>query len=309
MRDPDQQRSVDIWAGLALVLLSTAIYGLTPSIVAFTRGEVPILDMVAYRSAVAALMFFALSRVRRRALRRPSPARRGRSRGILVGAFLWGPQILVYYASFEYIATSLAVAIGFVYPTIVLLLVSATRRRWPGRADVGFSMVALLGISALLLPGGDAGVHPAGVTLALFAALGYAVYVVLAATLLEEVDLFDVGAQISLGATVSAVAIGVVLGQLSLLTDPRELAVIAGQAVLMVVATGCYYGGLIRLGSTQASLVDTVQPAIALVAGTALLGERMVALQFLGVGLVTASVALSSLLAHRRAAVPYADPP
>lgn len=302
------RRPRDLWAGLGLVLLSTTIYGLTPSIVALSRGEVPIIDMVAYRSAAAALLFVILGRLcRPRGRRRPT--RGGRARGVLVGALLWGPQVLLYYASFEYIDTSLAVAIGFVYPTIVLLLVSVIQRRWPGRADTGFSLLALLGIAALLLPGGDAGVHPVGVALAILAACAYAVYVILADSLLRDVDLFSFGAQISVGAAVSGVVIGAGLGRLSVLTQPHELLVVCGQAVLMVVATGCYYGGLIRLGSTQASLVDTVQPAIAVVAGIALLGERMVLVQLLGVALVTGSVALSSVLAHRRAAVPYADPP
>lgn len=301
---------LDIWTGLGLVLLSTCIYGLTPSLVAFSRGEVALIDMVSYRSAAAALLFLVLGRLRQVL---PGPranaVHRGPARGILVGAVLWGPQILVYYASFEYIDTSLAVAVGFIYPTIVLLLASAAQRKRPERSDTGLSIVALMGIAALLLPGGDAGVHPIGVALAVLAAVAYAVYVVLAASLLQDGDLFDVGAQISIGATVSAIAIGAVLGRLSVLADPHELMLVGGQAVLMVVATACYYGGLVRLGSTQVSLVDTVQPAIALVAGTLLLGESMVAVQVLGVALVTASVALSSVLAHRRAAVPYADPP
>src|SRR5690242_13014613 len=152
--------SLDVWAGLGLVLLSTTIYGLTPSIVAFSRGDVAIPDMVAYRSAVAALLFVVLGRLRGRHARR-RPTRRGGARGFLVGALLWGPQVLLYYASFSYIDTSLAVAIGFVYPTIVLFLVSAGHRSWPGRADTALSLLALLGIAALLLPGGDAGVHPA----------------------------------------------------------------------------------------------------------------------------------------------------
>lgn len=304
--------------GLGLVLLSTAVYGVTPSLVALSRGEVSVIDMVAYRSAVAALLFFALARIRRAHRRRRAaadsnppvdPLRPGAARGLLIGAALFGPQVMLYYASFSYINTSLAVAIGFVYPTIVLLLAALMLRLRPPSSDLGLSALALVGIAALLLPGSGGGVHPAGVALAVLAAFGYALYVLLADSLLQDVDLFEVGAQVSLGAAFSAIATGLVIGRLGVLSDPQEILVVCGQAVLIVVATGCYYGGLMRLGSSQASLVDTAQPGIALVAGAVLLGERMVAIQVVGVALVTASVALSSVIAHRRAAVPYADPP
>jgi drug/metabolite transporter (DMT)-like permease len=295
---------------LGLVLLSTTIYGLTPSLVTLLRDEVAVVDLIAYRSAAAALLFGLLAHLRqastphRSATVRPSPIR-----GFAIGAVLFGPQVLLYYASFAYIDTSLAVAVGFTYPTIVLLLVSAMRRSRPRGSDAGLTAIAMLGIGALLLPGSDGGVHPTGVALAILAACGYAGYVVLADSLLQDVDLFEVGAQISAGAAVSAVAVGVALGRMSLLREPQEWWIVGGQAVLLVVATGTYYGGLTRLGSTQASLVDTVQPAIALTAGAVLLGESMLAVQVLGVALVTAAVALSSILAHRRAALPYADPP
>jgi drug/metabolite transporter (DMT)-like permease len=305
-----RRRPSDVWAGLGLVLLSTAIFGVTPSLVTFSRGELSVIEMVAYRTALASLLFLVLARLHRAHVGlRSGPVRVGPTRGILIGAILWGPQVILYYASFAYIDTSLAVAIGFLYPTLVLLLASAARRRRPGRSDVGLSLLALLGIAALLLPGSDAGVHPLGVALAALAAGGYAVYVLLADSLLREADIFEVGAQVSVGAALSAITTGLVLGNLSVLTSRHELLVVSGQAVLLVAATGCYYGGLIRLGSTQASLVDTAQPAVALLAGAALLGERMVAVQLVGVALVTASVAISSALAHRRATVPYADPP
>ncbi|WP_281290982.1 DMT family transporter [Nocardioides antri] len=302
--------SVRVWAGVALVLLSTVIYGSTPALVTFVRGDVSVVDLIAYRAALAALMFLALARLvgvwsgRRRLRSASRPVR-----AVLVGASLWGPQFLLYYASFEYIDTSLAVAIGFVYPTVVLILVAATERQRPAPVEIALSLLALLGIAALLLPGGDAGVHPLGVCLALLAACGYAVYVLLADRLLQDVEPFELGAQISLGATICAVAVGLVLQRMSVLTDPRDLVVVGAQAVLMVVATGCYYGGLMRLGSSQASLVDTAQPVVALAAGGLLLGESMVAVQVAGVVVVTASVALSSVLTHRRATVPYADPP
>lgn len=266
------------WTGLSLVLLSTTIYGVTPSLVTFSRGEMSTIDLIAYRSAIAALVFLGLARLGRARRDAGRDATRPRSlRGLGTSLLLWGPQVMLYYASFSYIDTSLAVAIGFSCPTIVVLLVAATRKRRPSSSDIGLSTLALVGIVCLLAPGSDAGVQPWGAVLAGLAALGYAAYVVLGDSLLQDADLFEVGWQVLAGAALSAMVVGLFLGELTLLRFPRELVVAGVQALLLVAATGCYYGGLTRLGSTQASPADSVQPAIALVAGAVLLGERTVA--------------------------------
>ena len=220
----------------------------------------------------------------------------------MIGAVLWGPQVLLFYASFQYVDTSLAVAVSFIYPTLVLILGSIHVGARPHPVDLSLSVLALAGIAVLLLPGGAGEVDPMGVGLVLLAALGYAVYVLAADRLLQGVGPFELGAQVSIGAMLCTAAVGLVLGRLSLLSDPLDWAVVAMQAVLMVAATACYYGGLRALGSGQASLIDTVQPVVALLAGSALLGESMGVTRLVGVALVMSSVAVSSVLAHRRAA-------
>jgi probable blue pigment (indigoidine) exporter len=276
------------------------IYGVTPAIVTASRGDVPVLDMIVYRSAVAALVFAVLDRV----LRSPRAGPRrdvgsGSHRGILLGVALWGPQVLLFYASFAYIDTSLAVAISFVYPSVVLLAGPLVGRRRPSPLDLTLSLLALIGIAALLLPGGAGGVQAAGVCLALLAAVGYAAYVLGADRLLRGVRPFELGAQISFGALLGTAGVGLALQRLSVLGDPRDWLLVGTNAVMMVAATSCYYGGLTRLGSGQASLLDSLQPVVALAAGSMLLGESMVVTQVLGVALVVASVAVASVVAHR----------
>lgn len=297
-----------MWSGIGLVLLSTVIYGATPAIVAASRGQVSIVDLIAYRSALAAVLFLILSRSLRRRQSRSgqSPTRSGH--GVIIGAVLWGPQVLLFYASFEFIDTSLAVAISFIYPTLVLVMGSILRRERPNPVDLSLSVLALVGIAVLLLPGGAGDVDPAGVGLVLLAACGYAAYVLCADRLLQGARPFEVGAEISIGAVIWTVPAGLVLQRLSLLSDPRDWVVVATQAVLMVAATTCYYGGLRILGSGQASLVDTVQPVVAMAAGGMLLGESMGVVQVLGVALVMTSVAVSSGMAHRRTAAVGSSP-
>lgn len=278
------------------------IYGITPAIVTASRGDVPVLDMIVYRSAVAALLFAVLDRLRRS--RRAGPSRAAgtsRHRGILLGVVLWGPQVLLFYGSFAFIDTSLAVAISFVYPSLVLLAGPLAARRRPSPLDLTLSLLALIGIAALLLPGGAGGVHVVGVCLALLAAVGYAAYVLGADRLLQGARPFELGAQISFGALLWTAGVGLALQRLSVLGDPRDWLLVGANAVLMVAATSCYYGGLTRLGSGRASLLDSLQPVVALAAGSILLGESMVVTQVLGVALVVVSVAASSVVAHRNA--------
>lgn len=55
--------------------------------------------------------------------------------GVLLSLCLLGPEILVFYASFEHIDTGIAVAMGFVYPTFVTAIVACRSRSRPPLAD------------------------------------------------------------------------------------------------------------------------------------------------------------------------------
>jgi drug/metabolite transporter (DMT)-like permease len=302
-----------VWIGLAAVLTSTLVFGSTPAVVTFLRGDLSVVDVVTYRALIAAALLFLVSFVAERSREgsRTTGFAPGASRwrGVLAGAGLYAPQLMLFYLSFDRIDTGLAVALGFTYPTLVVLLVAFRARRRPPAADLALSVVAVLSVGALVLPGSEGGVDPVGVALVLVSAAWYAAYVVAADGIVASVSPLRLGAHVSTGVAVMGAAVGLTTGQLSLPDTGADWAVMVSQGVLQVVAIGTYFLGLVRLGATRTSLVDTSQPLIAVVVGSVLLGERMLAVQVAGVVMVTLSVAVSAVHAHRHPPALLGDQP
>lgn len=298
--------------GIGLVLISTLVFGSTPALVTNLRGALPVVDVISYRSLLGGALLYAaallLDRSRSRSGDRVDVGPIGIS-GLMLGLLLYTPQILMFYSAFDHIDTSLGVAIGFVYPTLVLCMVAARARRWPAKVDVFLSLVALAGVLAMADPMGSGRVDPVGIVLVLGAALVYATYVVIAGDLVSNVSPLRLGAQVSFGVGIGVAGYGFVTDKLTIPSGRGEWLVVVIQGVLLVVAIGTYYAGLVRLGPTRTSLVDTAQPLIATLAGGLLLNEHLALVQFAGVLLVTGSVAATSVLAHRRPAIPFVDPP
>jgi drug/metabolite transporter (DMT)-like permease len=229
--------------------------------------------------------------------------------GLGLGLFFLGPEVLVFYQSFDHIDTGLAVAIGFVYPTFVLLIASARTGRKPAAGDVALCLPATAGIVLLTVPGADHNVSLTGVLLVLTSAILYASYAVIASELSGRIGPSLLGVHVMCGVGVTAVVASLLRGDLALPDTTDEWLLVATQAMLLVIAISCYFGGLRHLGPTRASFVDMGQPPVAVAMGAMLLGERILPLQGLGVALVMSSIAAFTWLDRRRAVVPYVDPP
>lgn len=223
----------------------------------------------------------------------PALTRRGMAQAFLLGALVLGPSYVVYYTAFSRINTSIGVAIAFAYPPLVLLILAAVHRSAPRRRDIVLSCLALAGVVLLSAPGASSGVTGAGVAMVAVSTVGYALYVVLAGALAPAEDPLVTAAFVTGGAGLTALLTAVARGGVTM-PDAASLAVIGVMAVLTLVAMSAYYVGIAVLGAVRASLLDAAQPVVAVVVGTLWLGERLVALQFLGITVVIAAVVSSS---------------
>lgn len=285
------------------MLLSTVSFGVSPSLVQLLHGDVGYVDVITYRGLAGGLVLLAVAALQRHPLDakiHDDPSWRSRNAGLLIGIFFFGPEILAFYLSFQYLDTSLAVALAYIYPTIVLFIVAARSRRLPAGTELLLSLVALTGVLLLMDPGGDTHIETIGLVLIFVAGTMYAIYVVAVGDVLGRQSALRVGGQVAIGSGLAIGAYGLVSGSLNLLTTWEEWAIAGLHATLMVFALAFYYMGLSRLGAGRASLIDTAAPLVAVLAGAAILGERMVFVQFVGVGLVMLSVAATTLRAQRR---------
>ncbi|KAB1070478.1 EamA family transporter [Methylobacterium planeticum] len=247
----------------------------------------------AYRVGFAALLLCAVWRPWRWRLS-------GRDAGTLAlyGAVL-GAMNLLFYLSLRTIPLGIAVAIEFTGPLAVALL--ASRRL----ADVLWVGLAALGLALLLLPGWlTAGpgamrpLDPTGLACVLGAALCWALYIVFG----QQAGRLHGGQAVSLGLGVAALVVlpaGIAEAGAALL-DPRLIGL--GLAVAILSSALPYSLEMValkRLPRQTFGVLLSLEPAIAALAGLAILSERLSLPEGCAIACIVAASAGSTVSAAR----------
>ena len=233
------------------------------------------------RLGMAAVVLLAVARPSLRMLRGPG----GRSVlafGIALAAMNWS-----FYEALARIPLGVAVTFEFIGPLGVAV---ATSRR---RSDLAVVAIAAAGI-ALLTRSGEAALDPAGVGLALLAGAFWAAYILLSASVGDHLP----GAA---GLAVALVVGTVVVSPAGIIAlwgaiTPGLLA--AGAAVAMLSSAIPYsleLEALRRVPTSVFGVLMSLEPAAAAVAGAVVLGEELVARQWVAVLLVVTASAIAAL--------------
>jgi inner membrane transporter RhtA len=226
------------------------------------------------RVLVASLVLVALSR----------PALRGRTRAdlrlVAVFALVLAAMNLCFYLAIERIPLGVAVTLEFVGPLGVA--VAGSRRALDG-------LWVLLAAGGIVLLGGGAAGDPVGVGLALTAGTCWAGYILASARVGRR---FEAGTGLALAMALGAIVllpVGTWDAGAALL-DPTLLAAGAGVALLSsAIPYTLELEALRRLSPRVFGVLMSTEPAVAALAGLVVLGERLGALDWLAMGLVTAA--------------------
>jgi len=243
----------------------------------------------AYRLGLSALVLVLL--------RRPwkSPPVKPDWRSLWGYGLAMGAMNLVFYLSLRTIPLGIAVALEFTGPLALALFGS---RRLLDFAWIGLVVAGL----ALLLPlrGIDKALDPLGVMYALAAGVGWALYIVL-------------GQRAGAAYGANAVTLGTLVG--ALVAIPAGIAH-AGTALLSPALLPCALGvavlssalpyslemvSMTRLPTRTFSTFLSLEPAIAALAGVALLDERLDPPQWLAIAAIVAAAAGTAWSARRTA--------
>lgn len=239
--------------------------------------EVAPTTIVWLRLVTSALVLVALAR----------PALRGRSGsdwlvvlgfGVSLGVMNWA-----IYQSFARIPLGVAVTLEFIGPLTLAVLGSRRAR------DLVWVLLAAIGVALLGLRDGD--VTLAGVLFALLAGAMWASYILLSAQTGRRWPGFDGLALASVVATALLTPFAIGTGGDDLL-DPRILALGAAVGLLSsVVPYSCELVALRSLRPSVFSVLMSLEPAAAALAGIVVLGELLSATQWVAlVCVVVASV-------------------
>jgi inner membrane transporter RhtA len=241
------------------------------------------------RVATAAIILIALWRPSVRSLT-------GRQiRIVVLFGLILGGMNLSFYESLDRIPLGTAVTIEFIGPLGVAVALS--RRR----IDVAVAIVAAAGVVLVTDPWGD-GLDGLGVLFAFVAGLFWGAYVLVADHASGHFSGSDGVALAMVVAALVPLVPGVMQAGTELL-DPRML----GLAALVgffssVVPYSVETEALRRLPARVFSVLMSLEPAVAALAGLVVLGQRLAAPQLLGVALVV----VASVTVTRPAAAPEA---
>jgi inner membrane transporter RhtA len=217
------------------------------------------------------------------------PSLRGRSRtdwlvvvgfGAALGLMNWS-----IYQAFARIPLGVAVTLEFVGPLTLAVLGSRRLR------DLLWVALAGLGVALLGLTGGDGSLTLAGVLFALLAGACWAAYILLSAQTGRRWPGLDGLALASVVATVMLTPLAVGVGGSDLL-DPRILLLGALVGLLSsVIPYSCELVALRSLEPAVFSILMSLEPAAAALAGIVVLGEFLTAAQWVAMAcVVVASV-------------------
>lgn len=277
-----------------LLLPILAVFGGQISVnlgAAFAKKLFPLVGvegMTAYRVGFAALLLLAVLRPWRHALGKRDAL------NLLVYGTMLGLMNLLIYRAFDLIPIGVAVAIEVTGPLAVVVL--SSRRL----VDVACCALAVLGLYWLLPLGNDVGsLDVRGVAYAFGAALCWALYIVFG----KRASALDGGQAVAWGMSVAAlitVPIGVAHAGTALLVPSVMLL----GAVIAVLSSAIPYTlemfALQRLPHSVFGMLSSAAPAVSAFASLIVLGERLGALQWLGIACIVAASAAAVIAKSMR---------
>jgi drug/metabolite transporter (DMT)-like permease len=285
--------------GSAYVAVAVALDGFTPVGVAVWRGALGALVLVAL--VVGAQLV---------APDRPRTARRSVAALVRLGAlglFGGGVFVLAMIAAVALTGATVTAFVAGLYAVAAAVLAIPLLGERPAPRTALALVAALIG-TALLSEVWSGGESPAGVAMALVAAVSFGLFLVLSRRWASTYSLSSpaVGIASMSVSAVSALAVASVTGDaLSATAQPPLPALVAigwlalgpgaAATVLAVVA-------MRRLRAEQASLLLLLNPPTAAALAFLLLGERLDALQIIGAILTLAAIAVASVGLPRRTA-------
>jgi inner membrane transporter RhtA len=273
---------------IGMLLISMVSYQCGASLAKHLFPQVGALGATAYRLGFSALILLLW----RRPWRRFSTGQRD-WRAIWGYGLSMGAMNMVFYMSLRTIPLGIAVALEFTGPLALALF--GSRRLldfvWVALVVVGLGMLLPLREQAQAL-------DPVGVMYALAAGVGWALYIVLGqkAGAAYGADAVTLGT--SIGALL-AIPFGIAHAGSALLS-PALMPYALGVAVLSsALPYSLEMLALTRLPARTFSTLLSLEPAIAAVAGVALLGERLSLLQWLAIVTIIVAAAGTALSVRR----------
>lgn len=279
-------------AGLALCLASAVAFGLAALFAKHVYATgMGVSSMLVWRFTLAALALWVIV-----AFRRPARLpRRALVTTIGLGAVGYALQAAFYFTALTRMDASMVGLVLYVYPTLVVVLALVLRHESPHRRKTVALVCSIAGLALLLGAGGPGSTSALGVTLALGAAVTYALYITVLGRLPGGIDVYLVAAIVCTAAAVSIAAFTVTTGTFELpASGAAWIWILLVALVPTVVGVACFFAGLRRVGASTAAITSCVEPVVTAISAVIVYGERLTIGQLAGGAAVLGAVVVLS---------------
>ncbi len=292
--------------GVALCLLSAACFGALGIFGKYAYDDgVNVMTLLVVRFAMAAAVFWAIAVATsaHRQLRATAPEVRRRALGL--GMFGYTAQAGLYFLALERIDPSLLSLLLYTYPAFVTVAALLLGREHATPQRVTALLAASTGVALVLVGAGVAGsFDAAGALLGLGASVVYTTYILVADTIIEQIEPVPLSTLVLSGATLTLVVVGLLLGQIDLGFAGGGWFWLASLALVSTVAAVLtFFAGLRRVGPSGASILSTFEPVVTIALAFACFGDRLSPVQLVGGAMVLAAVLILQTGGQRREAL------
>jgi drug/metabolite transporter (DMT)-like permease len=287
--------------GVIFILLCATSFAFLPTITRsiYAVSELKPTDIAFWRFVFANLVLWSILIVKNRGkgIRPLIPIPQ-----IIVLGVLYALSALAAFFGLQYINASLFVVIFYTYPAMVALMSLLLGVRLSGVAWLAIAMT-LVGV-VLTIPDLSAlqGGNVLGIGIALSNAFFVAIYYLVTQRFFKGVtDMTQMTAWVLL-ATLGIVMLVVPFFGVQAPQNLQTLGLLVMLAVVStVVAVFTLNAGIQLIGATQASIVSSVEPAIAMMFAFVFIGESFTVLQLIGAGLIISAVIMLELSPKQKA--------
>lgn len=276
-------------AGIGFTVIAACAYASIDVTVKLAyRGELNVPTMLAVRSIGAGLLLLLLGQALAVA---PRPSMRHVYWLIALGGLGYATASFLVNSALDQMSVGPVILILFLYPTIVAVTAVLIGREGIGVLKLAVLVLSIIGL-AILLSFPTEAMNVPGIFLALGAALAFAAYTLVAEWAIVGVHSLLFSGFVLLGAGTVTAILGASTGSLHLMLPAASWSWLVLHLGLISVAVVASIGAITRLGATRASVGNTLEPALAVVFATVILGDQLGLFQVLGGVILVIAVAL-----------------
>ncbi|MBM3571601.1 MAG: DMT family transporter [Alphaproteobacteria bacterium] len=284
--------------GIAIMIASIISFAVTPTLnrLAYDAGsDAASLTTVRFVVAVPVLGLVVL------ALRRPFRLTAHAWRHSAVVGILMAVTAFGYVAAVGYIPVSLASLTFFTFPLICGIAATVLNREPLSPLRGTLFIAAFIGLMLALGVSFET-LAPAGIAFALMGAVFAASAVVWSSRTLHSYDSTVCTFHMMVAACLLAIAVHAVVGPMKLPQTALGWFGFLGNAIFYALGLIGFFAGIARIGAIPTAMISNIEPIISILLAVSVLGDRLVAVQWLGVFMVIASAAIMTESDRRRPA-------